>query len=107
MRRTLRLGGVLLGLALCGAAAEVSAQRPRPWQQLSPEEQQRAWDNYQRYRQLPEGRQRFMERRYEKFRAMPPEEQQRLRQNYQRYRQLDPAQRRHFVEKYRRWKDQR
>jgi hypothetical protein len=100
MRRALLIGLLFL-------TTTAWAQEGRPWDQLSPEEQQRAWQNYERYRRLPPGRQRFMERRYQQFRAMPPDEQQRLRQNYDRYRELPPGQRREFVEKYRKWKDRK
>ena len=95
-------------LALVLAAATAGAQPyGRPWHELSPDEQQRAWENYQRYQRLPEQRRRSMEERYRQFRAMPPEQQQRLRQNYDRYRELPPGERHEFVEKYRRWKGKR
>ena len=88
-------------------ATPAGAQGWRAWDQLSPEEQRRAWDNYQRYQQLPEQRQRMIERRYQQFQTLPPQEQQRLRQNYEAYRGLDPGARREFTEKYRRWKSDR
>src|SRR4029077_4768734 len=69
---------VALALALPAAAQQWGG---RPWHQLTPEEQQRAWQNYQRYQQLPEQRQRMIERRYQQFQALPPQAQQRLRQN--------------------------
>ena len=97
------LGGALL--AILFAAAPASAQwGGRAWQQLSPEEQRRAWQNYQRYQQLPEERQKMLERRYQQFRAMPPQERQRLRQNWDTYRDLPPRQRQEFIDKYHRWK---
>ena len=102
MTRALRLGGLVAVVA----ATLVHAQQPRPWQQLTPEEQHRAWENYQRYEALPEQRQRMIERRFQQFQTLPREEQQRLRQNYEAYRGLDPTQRREFTEKYRRWKNQ-
>ena len=79
-------------------ASPVGAQGWRGWDQLSPEEQRRAWDNYQRYQQLPQQRQRMIERRYQQFQTMPPQEQQRLRQNYETYRGLDPGARHEFTE---------
>jgi hypothetical protein len=93
------LGGVLL-------ASVAAAQPGRSWQSLSPEERQRAWENYQRYREMPDGRQRMIDRRYQQFRQMPPEQRKRLRQNYEAYRGQRPEQRREFTEKYRRWKKQ-
>jgi hypothetical protein len=98
-----RLCAVLLTLQLVAGVAV--AQFGRPWNQLTPDEQRRARENYERYQRLPEGRQRSMDRRYQRFQAMPREEQQRLRQNYERYRELDPGKRREFTEKYRRWKE--
>src|SRR5206468_3921044 len=107
MRRALCL---LAFWAACAAGVPAGAQQgpARPWQQLSPEEQRRAWENYQRYQALPEQRQRMIDRRFQQFQTLPPEQQQRLRQNYEVYRGQDPNQRREFTEKYRRWKsDQR
>ena len=72
MKRTLRMVALALGLLPLLAAAQPWAGRP--WQELSPEDRQRAWENYQRYQQLPEGRQRMIERRYQQFQAMPPQE---------------------------------
>ncbi len=44
----------LLLLLLPLVATPAGAQGWRAWDQLSPEEQRRAWDNYQRYQQLRE-----------------------------------------------------
>jgi hypothetical protein len=93
-------------LALLGALlATAPAAAQRPWNQLTPDEQRRAWENYQRYRALPEERREFMQRRWEQFRELPPDERNRVRENYQRYRELPPGERREFGEKYRRWKE--
>src|SRR6185369_3180075 len=97
-------------IALVALAASIAGAQPwggRPWNQLTPDEQERAWQNYRRYRQLPEEQQRGLERRYERFRSLPPEEQQRLRDTYQRYRGLPREERREFTEKYRRWRESR
>ena len=99
------LGVVMLAaVSAVGAPGGAQTPPPRPWQQLSPEEQRRAWENYQRYQALPEQRQRMIDKRFQQFQTFSPEEQQRLRQNYETYRGLDPAQRHEFTEKYRRWK---
>src|SRR5205814_1037069 len=104
MMRLARLLVVAVGLSAAVARAQWGG---RDWQDLSPDDRRRAWENYQRYRQLPEERQRMLDHRYQQFQALPPQEQQRLRQNYQQYRGLDPGQRREFAEKYRRWKSER
>ena len=88
----MRRRAALLLLLLPLVATPAGAQGWRAWDQLSPEEQRRAWDNFQRYQQ---------------FQTLPPQEQQRLRQNYEAYRGLDPGARREFTEKYRRWKSDR
>jgi hypothetical protein len=103
MRARVLRSALAIGVLLASVA---SAQTGRSWQSLSPEEQQRAWENYQRYRDMPDGRQRMIDRRYQQFREMPPEQRQRLRQNYEAYRGQAPEQRREFTEKYRRWKKQ-
>ncbi|HLK10491.1 MAG TPA: DUF3106 domain-containing protein [Candidatus Binatia bacterium] len=100
MRRAVIFAALALGI---GAVSAVRGQS-RGWDQLTPEEQWRAWQNYQRYQQLPEPKRRLLDQRFQQFRAMPPEEQQRLRQHYQEYQRFDPGQRQRFDEKYRRWK---
>ena len=114
MRRAAAIAGLVLALGAPGAQAQdwhrpwrlaqAQDRHGRPWQSLTPEEQWRAWENYQRYQQLPEERQKMLERRYQQFRAMPPQERQRLRRNYDTYRGFDPGQRREFIDKYHRWK---
>ncbi|MFN8543281.1 MAG: DUF3106 domain-containing protein [Candidatus Binatia bacterium] len=100
---------VFVAAALVAAATGRAGGQsvPRGWDDLSPEEQRRAWQNYERYRQLPEPKRQQLERRYEEFRALPPEQQRQLRENYQSYRGLDPARRREFLDKYDRWKSGR
>ena len=87
MKRVAAIAVLVLALGARGARAQ--EWNGRPWQSLTPEEQRRAWENYQRYQQ---------------FSAMPPQERQRLRQNYDTYRGFDPGQRREFIDKYHRWK---
>src|SRR3989442_1467441 len=102
MRRGAAIAAVLIALA--APAGRAQERHGRPWQELTPEEQWRAWENYQRYQQLPEERQKMLERRYQQFRAMPPQERQRLRQNWDRNTDLPPRQRQEFIDKYHRRK---
>jgi hypothetical protein len=99
-----RLAAMVVGLVL--GATVVRAQEPHgaTWDSLTPDQQRRALQNYERYRQLPEQKRHVIDERYRKFQAMPPGEQQRLRQNYEAYRGQDPRARKEFNEKYRRWK---
>ena len=98
-----RLAAIAMGVALSVTA--VSAQEQgRAWDSLTPDQQRRALQNYERYRQLPDQKRHVIDERYRKFQAMPPAEQQRLRQNYEAYRGQDPHTRQQFNEKYRRWK---
>ncbi len=104
MKRAIGMGLLALGM-LVGRA---DAQQPgRGWEQLSPGEQRRAWENYQRYRALPQQRQQFIEKRFRRFRGMPRQERQRLQQNYETYQRQNPKQRKEFNRKYRRWKSER
>ena len=84
----MRLYAAIALVALAASVASAQSWGGRPWNDLSPEEQERAWQNYRRYRKLPQ-------------------EQQRLRDTYQRYRGLPREQRREFTEKYRRWREKR
>lgn len=93
------LAAVLLGVAACAAA-----EPARGWFDLTPEEQQRAWDNYQQYQRMPEHQRGRIEQRQQTFQALPQEERERLRQNYDNLKGLNEEQRREFGEKYRRWK---
>jgi hypothetical protein len=99
----------ILMLAACGAAPAAWAHDtgPRGWYDLSPDEQQRAWQNYQRYQQLPNRKRQAIEERYRQYQSLPPQERQQLRQNYDAYRGLDAGKKREFGEKYRRWKSRR
>jgi len=92
--------------ALLGAAVVAHAGDPE-WNALTPQQRQRALQNYQQFQELPASRQRFLERRYERYRALPPGEQQHLQQQYREYRQLSPEERERFNRQYQRWKEQR
>jgi hypothetical protein len=100
---------VLAALTLALTPGVTRAEEPSggTWDSLTPDQQRRALQNYQRYQQLPEQKRHVIDERYRRFRAMPPGEQQRLRQNYETYRGQDPRTRQEFNEKYRRWKAQR
>jgi hypothetical protein len=101
---------LLLVLALLPAAsAEARPQRggerlARNWQELNPTERQRALENLQRYKSLPESSRKRMDRSYENWQKLPPNERERVQRNYQKYRQMSPGQRREFENKYKRWK---
>ena len=99
-----RLAAIAMGVALSATAVNAQAPHGGSWDSLTPDQQRRALQNYERYRQLPEQKRHVIDERYRKFQAMPPAEQQRLRQNYEAYRGQDPHTRQQFNEKYRRWK---
>jgi hypothetical protein len=93
---------VIAMMLLMATAVPSGAQRyVRDWNQLSPQEQQRAWDNYRRYQQMPQQRRDTIDNRFQRF------QQQRLRQNYDMYHNQNPAQRQQFNEQYRRWRSGR
>jgi len=107
MTRALGILGLLIVLTSGMAGAQIPPAPPRGWKDLSPEERNRAIQNYQRYQQMPERKQRLLDQRYQQFQSMPPQEQQRLRRNYESYRGMDPGQRQRFGEKYQRWRSGR
>lgn len=92
-------------LATPASARSVRGARPvQSWQELSPNDRQRALDNLQRYQRLPESSRQRMDRSYENWRQLDPGERARVQQNYEKYRQMTPDQRRDFENKYKRWK---
>ena len=95
--RVLRAAVVAVAL---GLATTAGAQwSGRSWQSLSPEERQRAWENYQRYRDMPGGRQQMIDRRYQQFQQMPPDQHRStIEQAHDESpcRFIDPAQRTHI-----------
>jgi len=107
-----RLAGAAALLAMLHGPAVPSADaRPRGddrlarnWQELSPDERQRALENLQRYNNLPESSRQRMDRSYENWQKLDPNERERVQRNYERYRQMTPDQRRDFESKYKRWK---
>jgi hypothetical protein len=90
-------------LALTAAASPAHAQR---WQQLGPKERYKALQNYYRHEQLPQERQRDIQKRYEHWQSMSPDERNRIRQNYERFRQLPPKERERMQRKYEKWRRQ-
>ena len=104
MTRALGILGLLVVLARGIAGAQVPPAPPRGGKDLSPDERNRAIQNYQRYQQMPERKRQLLDQRYQQFQSMPPQEQQKLRRNYESYRGMDPGQRQRFGEKYQRWR---
>ncbi len=92
-------------LATPGEARRIQDPRlARSWEELSPEERQRALRNFQRYRSLPESSRKRMDRSYESWQQLDKRERERVQRNYERYRKMSPEERRNFEHKYRRWK---
>ncbi len=87
-----------------GAVAQDAAAPA--WDSLSPEEQARAREHYQRYQDLPETDRQRVEEWYRRWLALPPEQRERVRRNYESYRDLAPDERRKFDRSYRDWKAQ-
>ena len=95
----LLVAGILVGPA--------SADPPRfaqRWEDLSPQDRDRAMRNYQRYKKLPEDQRRQLDQSYERWRGMNPGDRDRVRRNYQSYRQLDRQQREDFGRRYKQWR---
>ena len=105
----LAIAGALLTALSFGTTAEARSARggdrmARNWQELDPAEQQRALENLQRYKSLPESSRQRMDRSYESWQKLDPNERDRVQRNYQKYREMTPDQRRDFEYKYKRWK---
>ena len=99
---------LLVGVALA-SSAEARPPRGRDrlvrnWQDLDSGERQRALENLQRYKSLPESSRQRMDRSYESWQKLDQGERDRVQRNYQKYRQMTPDQRRDFENKYKRWK---
>jgi hypothetical protein len=96
--------GLFLLLAPSGAHTRPwkspGIQLTQKWDDLSPDQRQKALKNYQRYKQLPEQDRRSIERSYESWRGMKPSERDQIRQKYNTYRQMSPAQRRELDQRY-------
>src|SRR5262245_32819629 len=65
-------------VGLLMTAAMLSPLRAQTWKELSPKERYDALQNYQQHQQLPEDRQKDVERRYERWRNMPPDARDRV-----------------------------
>ena len=74
------------------------------WRDLGPRERYDALQNYWQHEQLPQDRQRDVEKRYERWQGLSPEERARIRKNYERYQQLPPQDRERFRRKYEKWR---
>ena len=100
----------VLALLLVAGVASVGAAQPRGmrfaqnWDDLSPDQRNRALENYQRYKKLPKERRRSLDESYERWRGMDPNSRERVRKNYESYRQLDKQQRKDFGKRYQQWR---
>lgn len=102
------IGAAILACAAPpGAAAGLREARVVPiqsWDQLTPEQQNRAMQNFQRYQRMPEGSRERIQRGYQQFQGLPPGEQEKVRRNFDIYRNMTPDQRQDFSQRYQRWK---
>ena len=103
VRASMVFWGVAAGVTWSYGAAAQQHSRPS-WNELSPEQQGRARENYERFRGLPESDQQNVQQLYRRWQGLAPTQRQQLRQNYERYMSLDPAQRQQFDRGYSRWK---
>ena len=110
---TRRIVAAMLGATIVVATLHATPAWSRPmrgarpvqsWQDLSPNDRQRALENLQRYQRLPESGRQRMDRSYESWRGMGPGGRARVQQDDGKYRQRSPDQRRGFEDKYQRWK---
>jgi hypothetical protein len=92
------------GLVSVGAAQAGSMRFAQNWDDLSPDQRNRALENYQRYKKLPPDRRRSLDKSYERWRGMDPNSRERVRRNYESYRQLDKQQRKDFGKRYQQWR---
>ena len=89
IRRAATLTLALIGLLVVGTTrAQAGPLLAQNWRELGPKERYDTMQNYWRHQQLPQDRQRDIEKRYERWQGMSPDEPARVRQNYERYRQL-------------------
>ncbi|MEB2283918.1 MAG: hypothetical protein B6D46_08450 [Polyangiaceae bacterium UTPRO1] len=90
---------------LFGAPPALAIDRlAQSWQEMSPQERDEAYRNYQRFQKMPPEQQRRIERNYDRWQQLPPQEKERLRSTYRRYREL-PSQQRQDLD--RRFEDRR
>src|SRR5215813_13059255 len=107
------LGSLLYGGTALGAFTTVE-QRPvefptaprqiaQNWQDLSPQERERALENYRRFQKLPPARQKTLEEQYHRWTELPDEEKDRVRRNYDRFRKMNSDEKEEFFRKYKKW----
>jgi hypothetical protein len=101
--RQLLAATVAVGTAWAG---EPNAGPPTPdaWQSLSPEQQVRAREHYQRFQALPAPDRERVHQAYRRWQDLPVEQRQQLRRSYESYQQLDPAEQQRFNREYQTWK---
>lgn len=104
MRGARRRAARALAMALVvGGALAARSAGAQTWEQLSPEQRDRAMQNFRQYQRMPESSRERLGRRWERFQGMPPDEQQRVRRNLGIYRNLSPEQREDFMQRYQRF----
>lgn len=98
--------GLLLCAVLLPARTWAFPLLAQGWGELSPRQRYDALQNYRRHEQLPQERQRDVERRYRQWQQLSPGERDRVRQNYDRLRRMPPQERERFERKYQKWRRQ-
>ena len=73
------------------------------WDELSPQERDRALENYKRFKKLRPERRQNLEEQYNRWMELPNEEKDRIQRNYNRYRKMDSDQKEEFQRKYKTW----
>jgi len=91
---------------LLAIRAEATVLLAQNWQDYSPRERYEALRNYKRHEQLPEDRQREVEKQYQRWQEMPEQQREKIRENYQRYQDLSPRDQERIERRYRDMKRQ-
>ena len=96
---TLVLTASLLALTSSAAEPWEAGERLRPavamfadfqlaqrWEELSPDDRERALRNYRRYQELPAEKRKDVDKSYEKWKSLPNTDRDRYRRKYEDYR---------------------
>lgn len=87
----------LFSAPVVGEETPPTLELAQRWEELSPDQRQRALQNFNRFQKLTDKSRERVERQYQRWQGLEPHEQDKIRRTYDRYRQMSPDERlRHF-----------
>lgn len=74
------------------------------WETLTPEQQQKAQERWEKFKSLPPERKQRILRAWHRYRKFSPERRQQMKSRWRRFQQMSPEQKQRFRQRFKKWK---